>query len=124
MPLRADVKLSKAARKTADSFPRFFHTALNTLWDLHEKHGFRKPKLSVCRDESTVSFEGHGYEVYVLHLWPEQVIFVDSRTGSKDRYSRSITVPETELPAKLPRFLEFHLPTAFPEPAEPRRTEG
>jgi hypothetical protein len=124
MALRASIELSKATRKTADSFPSFFHTVLNALWELHEKHGFRKPKLSVCRDESTVIFEGRGYEISVLHLWPEQVIFVDSRTGSKERYSRSITIPETELSAKLPPFLELHRPTALPRPAEPRKTEG
>jgi hypothetical protein len=118
MPLRPEITISAQSRKTADSLPHFFHSALNALWDFHLRCGFRNPTLAVHRDEATIVFRTADYSISVIHVLPDQVFFVDSRSPTSERYATSIRIPDDELASRLPQFLNEH--TKFESTAAPR----
>lgn len=115
MKLREGINLSKKAQKTAESFPKFFITALNLLYDLHSVHKFRKPKLSIHRDESTVSFERGSYWISVINCWPDTIHLVDTRVPASNRYNNKVKIADDELPTKLPEFLEPQFASLLPK---------
>jgi hypothetical protein len=105
MKLLPDITLSAKSKKTADSLPSFFYPALNSLWNLHTRYGFRKPTLSMYRDEAIITLKNTDYSISVIHLIPDQVIFVDSRSPAAKRYSTSIRIPVGELVSRIPEFI-------------------
>jgi hypothetical protein len=105
MSLPESITLSRKATATVDSFPEFFEPVLNALYDLHLKHGYRKPQMSIYRDESTVIFKGKNHSISISYLTGGQLVLGDSRKKSPER-EEIISMAHDELATKLPKVLK------------------
>lgn len=110
MPLGETIKLSKKAQATFERFPAFFEPTLNALYDLHLQHGYRKPELSIYRDESTVLFKAKDHSIAIMYLLSGQLVISDSRLKGSAKYD-TVRMSEEELPTSLFELLSDRMPS-------------